>query len=119
MEWLLGGLVKMVGEGDGVGVEEMGGERGKGVEEVKEVVESVGSVEVDEEGGVVGYGVRVVGRGDGLEVDGKEVYGWWGVERVMLGGVMGGRVEMGWGCEGRGKWIGLRVEGEGVVRVEG
>lgn len=59
MEWLFRPLLKMLAEGDPVPVEDIAAETGKPVEEVKQVLQTLPSVELDEQGRVVGYGLTL------------------------------------------------------------
>ena len=76
MEWLFRPLLKMLAEGDPVPVENIAAETGKPVEEVKQVLQTLPSVELDEQGRVVGYGLTLVPTPHSFEVDGKQLYAW-------------------------------------------
>ena len=118
MEWLVRPLLKMLAEGDPVPVEDIAAETGKPVEEVKQVLQTLPSVELDEQGRVVGYGLTLVPTPHRFEVDGNQLYAWCALDTLMFPALIGRTVHIASPCHGTGKSVRLTVEPDRVVSVE-
>ncbi|NGW83277.1 organomercurial lyase MerB, partial [Staphylococcus aureus] len=111
-------LLKMLAEGDPVPVEDIAAETGKPVEEVKQVLQTLPSVELDEQGRVVGYGLTLFPTPHRFEVDGKQLYAWCALDTLMFPALIGRTVHIASPCHGTGKSVRLTVEPDRVVSVE-
>ena len=118
MRWLFHPLLQMLAEGEPVTVEHIASVTGKPIEEVRQVISTLSSVELDEQGRVVGYGLTLVPTPHRLEVDGKQMYAWCALDTLMFPELIGCAVHIESPCHGTSKLVRLTVEPGRVVSVE-
>ncbi|MBY0413186.1 MAG: organomercurial lyase MerB, partial [Bdellovibrionales bacterium] len=118
MKWLLRPLLQMLARGEPVTIEDIATETGKPAEEVRKVLQSLSSVELDEQSRVVGYGLSLIPTPHRFEVDGKQLYAWCALDTLMFPELIGRSVHIESPCHGTGKSVRLTVEPGRVVSVE-
>ena len=118
MQWLFRPTLQMLIEGEPVTIEDIATATGKPVEEVGKVVQSLPSVELDEQGRVVGYGLTMVPTPHHFKVDGKQLYAWCALDTLMFPGLIGRSAHIESPCHSTGKPVRLTVEPERIVKVE-
>lgn len=118
MMWLFRPLLQMLAEGEPVTVEHIASVTEKPVEEVRKVLPTLSSVELDEQGRVVGYGLTLVPTTHRFEIDGKQLYAWCALDTLMFPELIGRTVHIESPCHDTGKPIRLTVEPGRVVSVE-
>lgn len=118
MKWLLSPLLQMLAEGEPVTFEDIASATNKPVEEVRKVLQTLPSVEFDEQGRVVGYGLTLVPTPHRFEVDGKQLYAWCALDTLMFPELIGRTVHIESPCHGTDKPVRLTVEPDRVVNVE-
>lgn len=119
MKWLLRPLVQMlVKGGEPVTVEDIASTIGKPLEEVKSILSSLPSVELDEQDRVVGYGITLIPTPHRFEVDGKQLYAWCALDTLLFPEFIGRTVHIESPCHKTGKPIRLTVEPDLVVSVK-
>ncbi len=84
MKWLFRPLLQMLAGGESVTIEDMATTTGKPVEEVKKVLQSLPSVEIDEQGRVVGLGLTLIPTPHHFTVDGKQLYAWCALDTLIF-----------------------------------
>lgn len=118
MRWLIRPLLQILAEGEPVTVEDIASTTGKPVKEVRKVLSTLSSVELDEQGRVVGYGLTLVPTPHRFEIDGKQLYAWCALDTLMFPELIGRTVHIESPCHGTGKPVRLTVEPGRVVSVE-
>ena len=118
MKWLFRPLLQMLAGGEPVTVEDIATVTGKPVEEVKKVLQSLQSVELDEQARVVGYGLTLIPTPHHFTVDGKQLYAWCALDTLIFPTLIHRSVQIESLCHGTGKSIRLTVEPDRVVSVE-
>ena len=118
MEWLFRPLLKILAEGDPVPVEDIAAETGKPVEEVKQVLQTLPSVELDEQGRVVGYGLTLVPTPIASRLMGSNYMHGAPLTHLCSQRLIGRTVHIASPCHGTGKSVRLTVEPDRVVSVE-
>ncbi|MEC1158912.1 MULTISPECIES: organomercurial lyase MerB [Bacillaceae] len=118
MQWIFRPTLQMLTEGEPVTIEDIATATGKPVEEVGKVVQSLPSVELDEQGRVVGYGLTMVPTPHHFKVDGKQLYAWCALDTLMFPGLIGRSAHIESPCHSTGKPVRLTVEPERIVKVE-
>ncbi|MGE7225812.1 organomercurial lyase MerB (plasmid) [Paenibacillus urinalis] len=118
IKWLFRPLLQMLAEGEPVIVEDIAKVTEKPVEEVRKVLQSLPSVELDEQGRVVGFGLTMVPTPHSFKVDRKKLYAWCALDTLMFPALIGRSVHIESPCHGTGKPVRLTVEPEHVVSVE-
>ena len=117
MKWLFRPLLQMLA-GESVTIEDMATTTGKPVEEVKKVLQSLPSVEIDEQGRVVGLGLTLIPTPHHFTVDGKQLYAWCALDTLIFPALIGRSVNIESPCHSTGEPIRLNVEPDHIVSVE-
>lgn len=118
MKWLFRPLLQMLAGGEPVTIEDIATATGKPVEEVRKVLQSLPSVELDEQGRVVGLGLTLIPTPHHFTVDGKQLYAWCALDTLIFPALIGRSVNIESPCHGTGKPVRLTVEPDRVVSVE-
>lgn len=118
MKWLFRPLLQMLAGGESVTIEGMATTIGKPVEEVKKVLQSLPSVEIDEQGRVVGLGLTLIPTPHHFTVDGKQLYAWCALDTLIFPALIGRSVNIESPCHSTGEPIRLNVEPDHIVSVE-
>ena len=118
MRWFFRPLLQILAEGEPVTIEQIVSVTGKPIEEVRRVLATQSSVELDEQGRVVGYGLTLVPTPHRFEVDGKQMYAWCALDTLMIPELIGCTANIESPCRNTGKPIRLTVEPGRVVSVE-
>ncbi|MDC3415197.1 organomercurial lyase MerB [Terrihalobacillus insolitus] len=118
MKWLFRPLLKMLAEGDPVTIEAIAAATGKPVDEMREVLKTLPSVELNEQGSIVGFGLTLVPTPHRFKVDGKELYTWCALDTLMFPEFIGHKVHIESPCYSTGEPIRLTVESDRVVSLE-
>ena len=118
MKWLFRPLLQMLAGGESVTIEDMATTTGKPVEEVKKVLQSLPSVEIDEQGRVVGLGLTLIPTPHHFTVDGKQLYAWCALDTLIFPALIGRSVNIESPCHSTGEPIRLNVEPDHIVSVE-
>jgi alkylmercury lyase len=118
MKWLFRPLLQMLAKGNPVTVEDIALTTGKPLEEVKNILSTLSSVELDEQGRVVGFGLTLIPTAHSFEVEGKQLYAWCALDTLMFPELIGRTVHIESPCYSIGEPIRLTVEPDRVVRLE-
>ncbi|QQD84545.1 MULTISPECIES: organomercurial lyase MerB [Jeotgalicoccus] len=118
MKWLFHPLLQMLAEGEPVTVEDIASATGKPVEEMRKVLQTLPSVELNEQRRVVGFGLTLVPTPHRFKVDGKELYTWCALDTLMFPKLIGRKAQIESPCHGTGKPVKLTVEPDRVISVE-
>ncbi|MED4569621.1 organomercurial lyase MerB [Brevibacillus agri] len=118
MKWLFQPLLELLAKGEPVSVEDIVETTGKSVEEVENILSELPSVERDEQGRVVGYGLTLIPTPHRIEVDGKPLYAWCALDTLMFPELIGRTVHIESPCHRTGEIVKLTVEPDRVVSVE-
>ncbi|WJQ13721.1 organomercurial lyase MerB [Geobacillus stearothermophilus] len=117
-QWFFKSLLKLLANGKSVSIEEIAKETGKSTEEVETVLAGLPSVERDEQGKVVGYGLTLIPTPHRFEVDGKSLYAWCALDTLMFPRLLGRMVYIESRCPKTGEMINLTVTPDRVLDVK-
>lgn len=118
VKWLFQSLLQMLTKGEPVTVEDIASVTGKSIEEVQQVLKTLPSIELDEQGNVVGFGLTLKTTPHHFEVDGKQLYTWCALDTLIFPELIGRTVHVESPCYSTGKPIKLTVEPDRVVSLE-
>lgn len=118
MKWLFRPLLQMLAEGEPVTVEDIASETGKPIEEMRKILQTLPSVELNEQGRVVGFGLTLVPTPHQFKVDGMVLYTWCALDTLMFPKLIGRKAQIESPCHGTGKPVRLTVEPDRVINVE-
>nr|BAQ03799.1 organomercurial lyase enzyme [Paenibacillus sp. EOA1] len=118
MKWLFRPLLQMLTKGEPVTVEDIATTTGKPLDEVKDILPTLSSAELDEQGRVVGFGLTLIPTPHRFEVDEKQLYAWCALDTLMFPELIGHMVHIESPCYCTGKPIRLTVEPDRVLSLE-
>ncbi|WP_029596464.1 organomercurial lyase MerB [Exiguobacterium chiriqhucha] len=118
MKWLFRPLLQMLAGGEPVTIENIATATVKPIEEVKKVLQSLPSIELDEQGLVIGFGLTLVPTPHRFNVDGKQLYTWCALDTLIFPAFIGRSVNIESPCHSTGEPVRLTVEPDRIVSVE-
>ena len=118
MKWLFHPLLQMLTKGEPVTVEDIASETGKPIEEMRKILQTLPSVEINEQGRVVGFGLTLVPTPHRFNVDEKDLYTWCALDTLMFPKLIGQKARIESPCYSTGKPVRLTVEPNRVIKVE-
>lgn len=118
MQWAMVPLLRLLTRGRPVSAEELAASSGRVVEEVRRVLPTLPSVELDEQGRVVGSGITLNPTPHRFVVDGQVLYTWCALDTLIFPSLLNKAAQVESPCHGTGDPVRVSVTPDGVTSVE-
>ena len=118
MQWAMVPLLRLLTRGRPVSAEELAASAGRDVEEVRQVLPTLPSVELDEQGRVVGSGITLNPTPHRFVVDGQTLFTWCALDTLIFPSLLGKAAQVESPCQGTGEPVRVSVTPDGVTSVE-
>ncbi len=118
LQWAMGPLLKLLSRGEPVSAEELSEATGRDVEEVHRVLPTLPSVELDDEGRVVGSGITLNPTPHRFIVDGRDLYTWCALDTLIFPALLDKRAHVQSPCPGTGEPVKVDVDPDQVTSVQ-
>ncbi|WP_369699948.1 organomercurial lyase MerB [Alicyclobacillus sendaiensis] len=117
LKWIMRPLLQLITRGMPVSVEDIASETGKSVDEIRDTLSALPSVELDEQGRVIGCGLTLVPTPHRFWVEEKQLYTWCALDTLMFPQLIGRTAYIESPCHSSGTPVRLTVEPERIVSV--
>jgi alkylmercury lyase len=116
--WLWLPLMKLLAQGDPVGVTDLASATGRSIEEIHAALEAMADTEYDGSGRIVGQGLTQRATQHRFEVDGEQLYTWCALDTLIFPTLLGASARIESASKASGTPVRMRVDGSGVTGVE-
>lgn len=118
MQWIMAPLLRFLAAGRPVTAEEIATATGRQVEDIRAVLPTLSSVELDEQGRVVGNGITLHPTPHRFTVEGQQLYTWCALDTLIFPVLLNRPARVESPCPGTGRQVRVTVEAAGVTSVE-
>lgn len=118
LKWLFQPLIQLLTRGKPVAIDEIAAATKRSSKEIENILSTLPSVERDEQGRVIGYGITLNPTPHHFEVGGKTLYTWCALDTLMFPKLIGRTVHIESPCYKTRKTIKVTVNPNQVVSVE-
>lgn len=118
LQWISRPLLGLLANGQPVTAEDLAVATDREVDEIRRVLPTLPSIELDEQGRVVGYGITLNPAPHHFTVDGRQLYTWCALDTLLFPALLNRTADVESPCHGTGTSVRVRVEPTGVRSVE-
>jgi alkylmercury lyase len=118
MQWVMRSLLGLLSLGQPVSVEDLATATGLDVDELRRVVPALPSVELDDQGRIVGSGITLNPTPHRFIVDEPVLYTWCAMDTLIFPALLGKSARVESACHGTGERVRLRVTPGAVTSVD-
>jgi alkylmercury lyase len=117
MQWVMRSLLGLLSLGRPVTVEELATATGHDVDELRRIVAALPSVELDDQGRIVGSGITLNPTPHRFIVDEQVLYTWCAMDTLIFPALLGKPARVESACHGTGEQVRLSVTPDAVTSV--